>query len=71
MKTVKKIAALLNHVTLILGIIVLALFITDRFNRAMAFLANETSRWLIAVFALLVIVEAVLSIVIRRGGKDE
>ena len=70
MKTVRIITAALRHVTLAMGIIVLTLFITDRFNRAMAFLANETTRWLIAVFALLVIVQAVLSIVEARRKKD-
>lgn len=71
MKTVRTISAILNHVTLILGVIVLALFITDRFNRAMAFLANEMTRWLIAVFALLVIIEAVLFIVERRRREGD
>ena len=70
MKTAEKIAALLQHLNLAMGIVILTLFITDRFNRAMAFLANETTRWLVAVFALMVITETVLSIVIRYRKKS-
>ena len=69
MKTAEKIAALLQHLNLAMGIVILTLFITDRFNRAMAFLANETTRWLVAVFALLVITETVLSVVVRYRKK--
>ena len=69
MKTAEKIAALLQHLNLAMGIVILTLFITDRFNRAMAFLANETTRWLVAVFALMVITETVLSVVVRYRKK--
>lgn len=69
MKTAEKIAALLQHLNLAMGIVILTLFITDRFNRAMAFLANETTRWLVAVFALLVITETVLSVAVRYRKK--
>ena len=46
-------AGLLPHAVLILSLMLLTLFITDRFNRAMAFLNNDISYVLIWVYAVL------------------
>ena len=46
-------AGLLPHAVIILSLLLLTLFVTDRFNRAMAFLNNDISYVLIWVFASL------------------
>lgn len=54
---------LLPHATLIIALILLTLFVIDRVNRAMMFLATDLTKWLLAVFAVLVIVQSVTAIV--------
>ena len=54
---------LLPHATLIIALILLTLFVIDRVNRAMMFLANDLTKWLLAVFAVLVVVQSVMAIV--------
>ena len=54
---------LLPHATLIIALILLTLFVIDRVNRAMMFLATDLTKWLLAVFAVLVIVQSVMAIV--------
>ena len=54
---------ILPHATLIIALILLTLFVIDRINRAMMFLANDLTKWLLAVFAVLVIVQSVMAIV--------
>lgn len=58
----KRFQKLLAHAMLILSLLLLTLFVVDRFNRAMMFLSNELTKWLVAVFALLAAVQAVLLI---------
>ena len=44
---------MLPHIVIVLSLFFVTLFITDRFNRAMAFLNNDISRALLLVYALL------------------
>lgn len=57
---------LLPHATLIIALIMLTLFVIDRFNRAMMFLANDLTKWLLAVLAVLIVVQSVIAIVQSR-----
>lgn len=57
---------LLPHLTIALAIVLLSFFILDRFNRAMAFINNNITKWMLAVFCVLVIAQGVLYIIGRR-----
>ena len=61
-----KLAVLLPHVCLILSLILLTCVITDRYNRAMAFINNDITKGILFVLVILVIVESVLLIRINR-----
>ena len=45
----------LIHLSLIEALILLTLFVTDRFNRAMGFLTAEISKWLLFSFCVTVV----------------
>ncbi len=61
-----KLAGFLPHVCLILSLMMLTFVITDRYNRAMAFINNDITKALLYVLTLLVIIESVLLIRINR-----
>ena len=67
----EKLAGLLPHMTLILSLMVLTFVITDRYNRAMAFINNDLTKALLFLLALLVIVQSVLIIRIQRRKQYE
>ena len=51
---------LLMHLSLVEAVILLTLFVTDRYNRAMGFLPAEISKWLLFAFCVTVILLIVL-----------
>lgn len=51
---------ILMHLSLIEATILLTLFVTDRFNRAMGFLTAEMSKWLLFSFCITVILLVIL-----------
>ena len=55
-----KIRELLNHLTVIFGMIFLAFLILDQFNPMMNFVSNSISRWLLAAFCLSGICRSIL-----------
>ena len=57
---------LLPHVNIALSVTLLTLFVTDRFNRAMAFINNDITKWMLAVFCCTVFIEAVVHAYARR-----
>lgn len=61
-----KLAGFLPHICLILSLMMITFVITDRYNRAMAFINNDITKALLFVLAVLVIVESVLLIRINR-----
>ena len=73
MKILRKIcslaAAALPHVNISLGVVLLTLLVTDRFNRAMNFVNNDLTKAVIAVFCIFVIVESVIYSYRQRKGK--
>lgn len=65
---------LLPHLTIVLALFMITCFIVDRYNRAMAFVNNEYTKYTLLVFAILVIVESVVFIIRdrkRRSDKDD
>ena len=60
---------LLPHITIALAVVLLALFILDQFNRAMTFINNSITKWMLAVFCVLVIIQAILFIIELRKRK--
>ncbi len=61
-KLLSLIASALPHLNIAVSFTMLALFITDRFNRAMAFVNNDITKWMAIVFFALVIVQSLISI---------
>ena len=72
MKIIKKMlavfAAVLPHLNISLGIVMLTLLITDRFNRAMNFINNDITKFMMA-FCVLVIIESLIYSYRQRKGK--
>lgn len=64
-----KLAGILPHVCLILSLMMITFVITDRYNRAMAFINNDITKTLLLIFAVLVIVQAIL--LIRTNRKHQ
>ena len=62
--------AILTHLSLVQAFILLTLFVTDRFNRAMGFLTAELSKWLIFSFCVTVILLVFLLLWQQYRKKD-
>lgn len=64
MKTLHKILlflrGLLPHLVISLSVVLLSLFILDRFNRAMNFIVNGQTKGMLVVYCLLVLTQALL-----------
>lgn len=73
MKTIKRmlslLAAALPHLNIALGIVMLTLLITDRFNRAMNFVNNDITKYMMIGFCVLVIVQSVIYSYRQRKDK--
>ena len=54
------------HLNIALSVVMLTLFVLDRFNRAMVFLNHDLTKWMLAVFCILVLIQSVLYIIFRR-----
>lgn len=57
----------LPHLNIALAFVLLVCFVTDRFNRAMSFVNNDITKWMLAIFCVLVIIESVLYAKYRRN----
>lgn len=72
MKLLKKMGKLflsvLPHINIALAVTLLTLFVTDRYNRAMAFINNDITKWMIAVFSITVFIEAITLATYQRRG---
>ena len=65
----EKLAGLLPHVCLILSLMMITFVITDRYNRAMAFINNDITKALLLILVVLVIVQSIL--LIRTNRKRQ
>lgn len=70
MKHLKNIIAMcfsaLPHINIALSISLLVLFVTDRYNRAMAFINNDIAKWMLAVLCVSVVISSVWQVVMQR-----
>ena len=67
----QKLAGFLPHICLTLSLMMITFVITDRYNRAMAFINNDITKILLFVLAILVIAESILLIRINRKRQRE
>lgn len=56
----------LPHVNITLSVVLLVLFVTDRFNRAMAFINNDIAKWMLCVFCVTSLLQAIVFAYNRR-----
>lgn len=56
----------LPHINVTLAVVLLVLFVTDRFNRAMAFINNDITKWMLCIFCLTSLLQAVIYAYQRR-----
>ena len=64
-----KTRGLLNHLTVIFGIMFLVFLVLDQFNPMMNFIDNGISRWLLAALCASSIIQSVCSAA-WNGGKE-
>lgn len=50
----------LSNLTIVLSLVLLTLFVTDRFNHAMGFMSSQITLWLIFAFCIVVVAHSVL-----------
>ena len=53
---------LLPHITIILSLMCLVLFILDRFNKYMHFMLNDITKWMVAVLCVFSVLTSLLCI---------
>ena len=61
--------ALLNilpHINIVLAFTMLTFFVVDRYNRAMSFINNDITKWMLCIFCVTVVVEAIATVLYRR-----
>ena len=71
MKYIRILTDVLMHISLVEAVILLTLFVTDRYNRAMGFLTAELSKWLLFSFCVTVILLVVLLFVRRYRRREK
>ena len=65
-RILKEILGLIPHVLIVLSVMMITFTITDRYNRAMAFINNDITKALLLILAVLVIVQSILLIRTNR-----
>lgn len=56
----------LPHLNISLSVSLLVLFVTDRYNRAMAFINNDIAKWMLAALCVSVITSSIWQVVHQR-----
>ena len=65
----------LPHFNIALALSLLVLFVTDRYNRAMAFINNDIAKWMLAILCISVIISSIRQVIqqrcqMKQAGKD-
>lgn len=60
---------ILPHLCIVISFMMLTFFVIDQFNSAMAFINNDYTKWLLAVFCVLVIATSIYLIADNRRGR--
>ena len=63
--------SILPHINISLAVVLLILFVTDRYNRAMAFINNDITKGMLAVFCITVLIEAIVPSAMRRKAARQ
>lgn len=58
--------SVLPHINITLAMVLLVLFVTDRYNRAMAFINNDITKWMLCVFCVTSLLQAIVFAYTRR-----
>lgn len=64
----------LPHVNVTLATVLLVLFVTDRFNSSMRFINNDITKWMLCVFCVTSLIQAIVYAYSRRKAirkRDE
>lgn len=56
----------LPHINIALAVTLLTFFVTDRFNRSMAFINNDITKGMLAVFCITVVIEGIAMSISNR-----
>ncbi len=59
----------LPHINIILAVVLLTLFVTDRYNGAMGFISNDITKWMLCIFCVSVLAEAISVTYLRRHAE--
>ena len=60
---------ILPHLCIIISLMMLTFFVIDQFNSAMAFINNDITKWLLAVYCVLVIATSIYLIADNRRRR--
>lgn len=60
---------ILPHLCIIISFMMLTFFVIDQFNSAMAFINNDITKWLLAVYCVLVIATSIYLIAENRRRR--
>ena len=67
----KTLLGFIPHISIVLSLMMITFYITDRYNRPMAFINNDITKALLLVLSVLVIIESVYLIAhLRRQQTD-
>ena len=70
-KVLVTLKSLLPHLLIAMSVVLISFFVLDRFNRAMSFINNNITKWMIAVYCGLVVLQAILYIIDQRKGRGK
>lgn len=70
-KIVNAFLSALPHINITLSIVLLVLFVTDRYNRAMAFINNDIAKWMLCILCVTSFLQAVIYAYHRRRAIRE
>ena len=70
-KILKRIMKFLPHINIVIAFTMITLFVTDRYNRAMKFLYNDNTKWLLLIFCISVILQSVIQVYLNRCAARE
>ena len=60
----------LSNLSIVMSLVLLTLFVTDRFNHAMGFMSSQITLWIIFAFCIVVIVHGALCIWLWLKGEQ-
>ena len=65
-KTFSVVIGLISHLSIVLAVMMITFYVTDRYNRPMAFINNDLTKMLMLVMSILIVVQSVYIICVHR-----